>query len=152
MSTNWDRLEEIFAQAIELNAAERPAFLERKCAAAPKLREELESLLRAHDEAEASFQTRSSVVRDILGALGSSLLTGQKLGAYQMGPIIGEGGMGIVYQAVDSRNNTPVAVKVLPQELSLDSPWRKRFSREVRATAAIHHPNVVRILDDGEDS
>ena len=152
MSTNWDRLEDIFAQAIELNAAERPAFLDRKCAGAPQLREELESLLRAHDEAETSFQTRSSVVRDILGALGSSLLTGKTLGAYRMGPIIGEGGMGIVYQAVDSRNNTPVAVKVLPQEFSLDSPWRKRFSREVRATSAIDHPNVVRILDYGEDS
>ena len=152
MSTNWDRLEDIFAQAIELNAAERPAFLDRKCAGAPQLREELESLLRAHDEAETSFQTRSSVVRDILGALGSSLLTGRNLGAYRMGPIIGEGGMGIVYHAVDSRNDTPAAVKVLPQELSLDSPWRKRFSREVRATAAIDHPNVVRILDCGEDS
>ena len=152
MSTNWDRLEDVFAQASELNAAERPAFLDRKCAGAPKLREELESLLRAHDEAEASFQTRSSVVRDILGALGRSLLSGRTVGAYQMGPIIGEGGMGIVYQAVDSRNNTPVAVKVLPQELSLDSPWRKRFSREVRVTAAIDHPNVVRILDYGEDS
>jgi eukaryotic-like serine/threonine-protein kinase len=152
MSTNWDRLEDIFAQAIELNAAERPAFLDRKCAGAPQLREELESLLRAHDEAEASFQTRSSVVRDILGALGSSLLTGESVGVYRMGPIIGEGGMGIVYQAVDSRDDTPVAVKVLPQEFSLDSPWRKRFSREVRATAAIDHPNVVRILDHGEDS
>jgi serine/threonine protein kinase len=152
MSTNWDRLEDIFAQAIEIDPAERAAFLDRKCGSAPALRAELESLLRAHDEAEISFQTRSEAVRDILGALGSSLLTGRTLGPYRIGPIIGEGGMGIVYQAVDSRQGTAVAVKVLPQELSLDSPWRKRFSREVRATAAIQHSNVVRILDYGEDA
>jgi serine/threonine protein kinase len=149
---DWDRLEDIFAQAIELPPAERPAFLDRKCAGAPNLRAEVESLLLAHGQAEVSFQSRSSAVREILGALGSSLLTGRTVGAYRMGPIVGEGGMGTVYQALDAQSNTAVAVKVLPLELSLASPWRARFSREVRATAAIHHPNVVRILDYGEDS
>jgi len=152
MSMNWDRLEDIFAQALEVAPRDRAAFLDQECGGAPQFREEIESLLQAHEQAEASFASRSLAVRDILGALGSGFLTGQKLGAYQIGPIVGEGGMGIVYQAVDTRCNSPVAVKVLPQELSLDSPWRKRFSREVRATAAIQHPNVVRILDYGEDS
>jgi len=152
MNTDWDRLEHIFAEAIEMAPHARPAFLDECCAGAPKLREEIESLLQAHEQAETSFTARSVAVRDILGSLGGGFLTGKRLGIYQMENILAEGGMGIVYRAEDTRRNTPVAVKVLPHELSLDSPWRRRFSREVRATAAIRHPNVVRILDHGEDS
>jgi len=150
--TNWDRLEEIFAQAIDLAPAERPAFLDQRCASVPELRAELESLLQAHEQAAVSFASRSAAVRDILGAIGSGFLTGKTLGHYKLETIIGEGGMGVVYRAVDTRTQTPVAVKVLPQELALDSPWRRRFSREVRTTAAIQHPHVVRIFDFGEDA
>jgi serine/threonine protein kinase len=152
MNADWSHLEELFAQAIALNDSERAGFVEQACAGAPELRAELDSLLAAHEQAEASFAARSLAVRDILGALGRGLLTGQSLGPYRMGSIIGEGGMGIVYQATDTPNDAPVAIKVLPHEISLDSPWRKRFAREVRATAAIDHPSVVRILDTGEDS
>ena len=142
MSTNWDRLEDIFAAALELNPPERPALLDRECAGSPELRGEIESLLAAHVQAEASFTSRSLAVRDILGALGGGLLSGKKLGPYQMESIVGEGGMGVVYRAFDERVNTHVAVKVLPHELALDSPWRRRFSREVRATAAIQATGV----------
>ena len=152
MSTDWERLEHLFAEAIEVAPQARPAFLDDHCAGRPELRAEIESLLQAHEQAETSFTARSAAVRDILGSLGGGFLTGKRLGVYQMENIVAEGGMGIVYRALDTRANTPVAVKVLPHELSLDSPWRRRFSREVRATAAIRHPNVVRILDHGEDS
>ncbi|HLY19370.1 MAG TPA: protein kinase [Bryobacteraceae bacterium] len=152
MNTNWSRLEDIFAQAIELAPDQRPAFLDLECASAPELRQEVESLLQVHEQAEASFSSRSVAVRDILGAIGSAFLAGKMLGVYRMEAIVGEGGMGIVYQAVDTRGSRHVAVKVLPHEFALDSPWRRRFSREVRTTAAIRHPNVVRILDYGEDS
>jgi serine/threonine protein kinase len=152
MNAHWRQLEDLFAQAIELSPEEWPAFIAEKCGGAPILRQELESLLQANEEAEASFHARGAAVRDIIGALSSTLLTGQKLGSYRMGPILGEGGMGIVYQAVDACGNPPVAVKVIPQELARNSLWRRRFSREVRAMAVIQHPNVVRILDYGEDA
>ncbi len=68
-----------------------------------------------------------------------------KLGPYEIEGVLGQGGMGVVYQATDPRLGRPVAIKTLPPDLSHDPHRRSRFEREARALASLTHPNVAAI-------
>ncbi|MDX1389906.1 MAG: serine/threonine-protein kinase, partial [Acidobacteriota bacterium] len=75
---------------------------------------------------------------------------GQRLLHYRLGRKIGEGGMGVVYEATDTRLHRKVALKVLPPELTQDPERRKRFHQEAQLAAAFHHPNIATVHDVGE--
>jgi serine/threonine-protein kinase len=72
---------------------------------------------------------------------------GDMLGPYQIVAKLGEGGMGIVYRAHDTRLGREVAIKVLPGILADDPDRIRRFDREARAVAALNHPNICHIHD-----
>jgi eukaryotic-like serine/threonine-protein kinase len=78
-----------------------------------------------------------------------NLTPGTKLGPYEIVSLLGAGGMGEVYRARDSRLRREVAIKVLPQALSLDSDRMRRFEQEALATAALNHPNILAVFDIG---
>jgi eukaryotic-like serine/threonine-protein kinase len=82
---------------------------------------------------------------DRLGVLSP----GSKFGVYWVGPCIGEGGMGRVYQAEHAGLRRQVALKVLIDGFARNPAGRDRFLREARIAAAIKHPNVVNIFDVG---
>src|ERR1700688_4866812 len=79
------------------------------------------------------------------------LLPGSRLGPYEIGALLGSGGMGDVYRARDPRLGRDVAVKVLPDELAANPDALARFEREARAVAALSHPNIVALFDIGRD-
>ena len=82
-----------------------------------------------------------------------TLSTGQLLAErYRLGRRIAVGGMGEVWEAVDSRLDRQVAVKVLRQELSGDDEFRHRFRAEARTTASLNHPGIAGVHDYGETS
>ncbi len=78
-----------------------------------------------------------------------NLTSGTKLGPYEIVSLLGAGGMGEVYRARDSRLKREVAIKVLPQALSLDADRLRRFEQEALATAALNHPNILAVFDIG---
>jgi eukaryotic-like serine/threonine-protein kinase len=78
--------------------------------------------------------------------------TGTRLGPYEVLAKLGEGGMGEVYKARDTRLNRSVAVKVLPPELASDPERRSRFEREAHAIAALSHPHICTIYDVGREN
>jgi eukaryotic-like serine/threonine-protein kinase len=78
-----------------------------------------------------------------------NLTSGSKLGPYEIVSLLGTGGMGEVYRARDSRLKREVAIKVLPQALSLDADRLRRFEQEALATAALNHPNILAVFDIG---
>ncbi len=80
-----------------------------------------------------------------------NLTPGTKLGPYEIVSLIGAGGMGEVYRARDSRLKREVAIKVLPQALSLDADRLRRFEQEALATAALNHPNILAVFDIGTE-
>ena len=79
-----------------------------------------------------------------------TLHTHKKLGPYQLGPLLGEGGMGKVYKAFDTRLRRWVAVKSLHGDAPREA--RERFQREARTLAQLGHPNIVQIFDIVEDA
>ena len=78
-----------------------------------------------------------------------SLAAGARLGPYRVLDKLGEGGMGEVYRARDTRLSRDVAIKVLPAALSGDADRVARFEREAQAVAALSHPNILAIHDVG---
>jgi Tol biopolymer transport system component len=78
-----------------------------------------------------------------------NLSSGSRLGPYEILAPLGAGGMGEVFRARDTRLKREVAIKVLPQGLSLDPERLRRFEQEALATAALNHPNILAVFDIG---
>src|SRR6266446_1978233 len=78
-----------------------------------------------------------------------TLAAGTKLGRYEIRSKIGEGGMGEVYRARDTKLNRDVAIKVLPAAFSQDEDRLRRFEQEAQAASALNHPNILAVYDVG---
>lgn len=79
-------------------------------------------------------------------------LIGQSIGHYQVLEQLGEGGMAVVYKAYDTRLDRYVAVKVITPSREHSERFLKRFEREARALAKLSHPNIVGVIDYGEQN
>jgi eukaryotic-like serine/threonine-protein kinase len=141
MSTpSWTDLEALFHEALARAPGERAAFLAERCAGRPQLRAEIEALLRAHQSVPSS--------EDEVGLAGVAL-TGQHFGSYQVLSLLGTGGMGEVYRALDTKLNRPVAIKFLSDDLA-DSTARRRFQREAQTASSLNHPHILTVYGAGE--
>jgi serine/threonine protein kinase/Tol biopolymer transport system component len=149
-SEEWQQIESIFHEALQLVPEERAAYLARVCASDERLLQEVESLI-------SSFEGQHGLLDQPAFALGLQVLTnepggslvGQAVGAYKVLNLLGKGGMGEVYLARDSLLGREVALKFLPASLTSDSARVHRFQQEARAAAAISHPNVAHIYETG---
>src|SRR5689334_18426157 len=74
-----------------------------------------------------------------------------RLSHYEIAAKVGEGGMGAVYRAVDTRLNRTVAIKVLPPEATADAARKRRFVQEAQSASGLNHPNIVSIYDIDSD-
>jgi serine/threonine protein kinase len=81
----------------------------------------------------------------------SELLKGTRLGSYEVGALIGHGGMGSVFEGSHVGLGKPVALKVLHEHIAQSEAMRARFVREAQLAATLSHPHVVNILDVGVD-
>ncbi|MCP4538378.1 MAG: protein kinase [Chloroflexi bacterium] len=90
---------------------------------------------------DTSWQPLTSILDD---------LTGQTLGQYEIGELIGKGSMSVVYRARQSRLKRDVAVKVMAPTLAADPTFRQRFEHEAQAIANLRHPNILTVHDYGE--
>src|SRR5438552_7555682 len=81
-----------------------------------------------------------------------TIATGTKLGRYEIRSKIGEGGMGEVYLAQDTKLDRKVALKILPAEVAANRDRMERFVREAKAAAALNHPHIAHIYEIGESA
>ncbi|HET9532345.1 MAG TPA: serine/threonine-protein kinase, partial [Blastocatellia bacterium] len=148
----WKRIEEIYHRARRCAADERAAFVDEACSGDEELRNEVESLLRADDEAHRFLDTPAlNLAAQMIAEQQASFLAGKSISHYEIIEQIGAGGMGEVYRARDTRLNREVAIKVLPANLSQNAEALARFEREARAVAALSHPNILAIHDFGNE-
>ncbi|MEL6904575.1 MAG: serine/threonine-protein kinase, partial [Planctomycetota bacterium] len=143
-ATRWSLVKEIVADALEIDAPERPAFVADRCGDDDELRSEVDSLL----------DTSSAAAGELLDEGAAALLStpapdvGARVGGYELRRVIGEGGMGRVYEAVQERPHRTVALKVLRPGLVTDEAER-RFSWEVEALGRLSHPGIAGVLEAG---
>ena len=146
-SEQWQQVKELFEAALEYGPNERKAFLEQACRRDEEVRSEVESLLAAH-ERDAVFMSKP--IGNLLPDVEPVLVESQSFGPYEELAPLGEGGMGQVYLAVDTRLGRKVALKLLPPRFTNDPDRVHRFEQEARATSALNHPNIVTIHEIGE--
>jgi len=148
VSTDWERIGALFDEALALDAAGRERLLAREAAAQPRVAAELSALLRAHEQSgefleQPAWMAAPELLSESLDA--PSILTGRRIGPYEVREEVGRGGMGVVYAAEDARLGRPVALKMLPAAFSRDPVARERLSREARAAAALSHPCIATV-------
>jgi Tol biopolymer transport system component/predicted Ser/Thr protein kinase len=76
-------------------------------------------------------------------------ISGQRVGVYELQALLGAGGMGVVYRALDTRLNRTVAIKFLSDEIA-DAAARRRFQREAQTASSLNHPHILTVHDAGE--
>jgi serine/threonine protein kinase len=136
MSENrWTRIDRLLQSALDRPPEEREAFIRGECADDEEVRDEVLSLLAHEGSADKFLEPQPA---------RQPLLPGARLGAYEIRAQIGEGGMGEVYRAYDSRLRRDIALKILPPDAA-DAARRQRFAREAQAVAALNHPGIVTI-------
>jgi serine/threonine protein kinase/dipeptidyl aminopeptidase/acylaminoacyl peptidase len=139
----WATVERLYHAALARPADRRAAFLAEACAGDEELWREVESLLAQGVSAEAALTRGAAVAAaGLVSDLGGSMLTGRRLGGYQVLAPLGAGGMGEVYRARDTRLGRDVAIKILPRAFTADAGRLARFEREARVLASLNHPHI----------
>lgn len=152
-----DELGALLEEALEQPARSRAGFLAATCKGRPRLREELTSLLAAHDAASGYFERLTGeIVVPALQVFGretdDELRSGQVIAQYELLEQLGSGGMGVVFKAFDRKLQRFVALKFLPAHLSTDATAKARLVAEAQATSALDHPNIGVVYDISETS
>ncbi len=138
----WQQVKCVLQEALEIAPEQRPAFLDRACSTDHSLRREVESLLSSNNEVRSSFMKSAANA-------GLRLTKGTRLGDFEILSLVGAGGMGEVYRALDRRLERDVAIKVLPRFVSFDPERLSRFEQEAKAAAALNHPNILAVFHMG---
>lgn len=116
----------------------------------PEFADDIKEILPALVLMERAKSVGGSIDGESVCAHDSSPLLGKELGDYRIIREVGRGGMGIVYEAEQVSLGRRVALKVLAKQALLDSKQRRRFDREAKAAARLHHTNIVPVFGVGE--
>src|SRR5215831_2961599 len=138
----FQQIEELYHAARERTGDERAALLAETD---PELRREIESLLAQPDSARFLDRPALENAAAVGDAKVTVLTAGVRLGPYRIEGKLGEGGMGKVYRARDTKLKRDVAIKILPEEFARDADRVNRFQREAHLLASLNHPNIAQI-------
>ncbi len=139
----WRQISEVYHAALTRDPRDRAGFLREACAGDDALHQEVASLLTNESHA-ASFlaEPALAVAAGIVTNDGGTILTGRRIGVYQLHSLLGAGGMGEVYRARDTKLGRDVAFKILPRVFTADPDRLARFEREARVLASLNHPHI----------
>src|SRR5437868_2394272 len=148
----WQQVNDLFQSAVERAPEERAAFLDEGCHGDEGLLREVESLLASYERAENFIESPAfEVAPELLTNDRPGALVGELIGHYRIESLIGVGGMGEVYLARDERLGRKVALKLLPERLTVDETQLSRFKTEARSASALNHPNILTVYEIGAE-
>jgi serine/threonine-protein kinase len=135
----WQQVARLYQSALEQTPATRATFLAEACRDDSALRREVESLL-AHEHVSVLVDHAVDAAAAAVMTSEPGLTPGAVIGPYRVMALIGEGGMGRVYRAYDTKLQRDVALKILPDVFVHDRV--ARFTREAQLLASLNHPNI----------
>jgi serine/threonine protein kinase len=142
-------VERICQDALDRESSTRDAFVREACRGDAALERDVFALLAHATHAEKFLAAPATVVA--AHAVTPRLSIGQRIGPYEILAQLGEGGMGEVYQARDTRLGRVVAIKILSWFFRDDPELRRRFEREARTLAALSHAHICSVFDVGRE-
>jgi len=150
----WQQVERLCLAALDQAPGDRSEFLDRGCGGDAELRREVESLLAEQSDAESiapasAWEAVAEALADVQGVRAPRFERGHRLGPFEVGELVGVGGMGEVYRARDTRLGRTVALKVLLPEAADDPERRARLEREAMTISALSHPHICALFDIG---
>jgi serine/threonine protein kinase len=150
-SDQWRRVETLYHAALERDFGARKTFLTETCSD-EQVRLEVAALLRYDTQAKSFIESNAvgAAARALAVEVVSESAAPREIGPYRLLAPIGQGGMGEVHLAVDTRLNRKVAIKLLPSAFTADTERARRFKQEARASSALSHPNIVTVFEVGE--
>jgi eukaryotic-like serine/threonine-protein kinase len=149
---HWDRLQDLFARALELPTDQRESFIAAECADDPALRDEVMGLIACDVGSSTGPLTNAlgaaidATTRDRRGAL-----IGKLIGSYRVVGVLGHGGTGTVYlgERADQQYSAKVAIKIV-DSAAVHPDLGMRFRAERQILANLNHVNIARLVDAGE--
>ena len=155
MAERWTQIRKLFREALELEPAQWEAFLEANCPDAT-MREKVLSMLAAYDEDDNFLENpAANVGPSAAGRKTTSHMVGARIGPYEIKRSIARGGMGVVFEALDTKLDKVVALKMMSPALVQDPTFRHRFEQEAKTLAKLEDPHFVRVnalIDDGPNT
>ena len=150
----WQRIKQIALEAMDLEPGQHADFLSAQCGGDEELRESVEKLLRADaksgDTFERAIAHTAQEVHNKSVPEGSKSILNQTISHYRITEKLGEGGMGVVYKANDTKLDRPVALKFLAAHAIDDPEHKARFIRESKAAARLDHQNICSVYEIDE--
>ncbi len=149
-TARWQQINDVFLEAIELDASQRDALLDKVCGSDEELRAAIQKLLASHDAETSHPIFGTSPLESFVEQQASDELVGRRLGTYEIVRRIGEGGMSRVYLAERREGyEQEVAIKLMRPGLDT-AELLGRFHQEIELMAALNeHPNIAALLDAG---
>lgn len=143
------RVREVFDEAIERSGSERERYLAESCGDDRALRSEVEELLKADTKTlYEGAVIDEGVSSDLMRSVVESSLAGKRLGEFEVLEVLGTGGMGTVYKAVQASPRRVVALKTMRLGLAADSA-RRRFEYEAEVLGRLRHPGIAQVYAAG---
>src|ERR1041385_1119566 len=144
----WQRVKEIFQDALNRAPSERAAFVADASGGDDLVRQEVESLMSSDGRSGTFLDSPAyEAAAEMIVNDKSGLKKGRTIGPFEVLSFISRGGMGEVYLAHDPRLSRKVALKVLPASFTKDDDRLRRFEQEARAASALNHPNIITIYE-----
>jgi serine/threonine-protein kinase len=145
-AVRWERVQEIFHEAVDLSRAERDAFLRTACRGDEALMSEVLALIDEDEQGPSLLD--SDVAQTANRILGNDPSALRQIGPYRIVSVLGEGGMGVVFLAERTDLGSRAAIKIL-RDAWLSPARRVRFAAEQRTLATLNHPSIAQLHDAG---
>jgi serine/threonine protein kinase len=147
-SSDSNLVDQLIVEYLDRKQRGESPSIEEYCQLHPEQADEIRSLLKTVDLADADLPDGDATDGMIDGTISEQPI--EQLAGYRIVGEIGRGGMGVVYEAEHTELDRNVALKVLPSKASRDPKMVERFLREARSIAKMHHSNIVPLFEVGE--